>query len=78
TTTSSPTTTAPPQQPSGSNSSSNPSSSSSSNSTSPTGGPAPQDGQISNTGPGDVIALFIGVTLVSATLHYAYQLRRTN
>lgn len=33
-------------------------------------------GQLPNNGPGDVVALFVGVTLAAAGLHYIYQLRR--
>lgn len=34
-------------------------------------------GAVPNTGPGNTIALFIGVSLVVAGLHYVYQLRKT-
>jgi cytoskeletal protein RodZ len=37
---------------------------------------APSNTQITNTGPGDVAAIFAGVTLAAAGLHYIISLRR--
>lgn len=37
---------------------------------------AGQGGQITETGPGDVVAIFIGASLAAAALHYIYQLRK--
>jgi hypothetical protein len=34
-------------------------------------------GALPNNGPGDVVALFVGVSLVAAGLHYAVALKRT-
>jgi cytoskeletal protein RodZ len=34
--------------------------------------------ELANTGPGQVVALFITVSLAAAGLHYAYQRRRTS
>lgn len=46
----------------------------------PTPTPAPRSGSTSlpNNGPGDVLALFVGVTIAVAGLHYIYSLRRQN
>lgn len=38
--------------------------------------PAPSPGALPNNGPGDVIALFVGTSLVAAGIHYAAALRR--
>ncbi len=37
---------------------------------------AGQGGQIANTGPGDVVAIFIAASLAAAALHYIITLRR--
>lgn len=37
----------------------------------------PQGGQITNTGPGDVIAIFVASSLAAAALHYIISLRRS-
>ncbi|MBI2009361.1 hypothetical protein HYS84_03030 [Candidatus Saccharibacteria bacterium] len=42
---------------------------------SPGGQPA-AGGQLPNNGPGDVVALFVGTTIVVGGLHYLYSLRR--
>ena len=43
---------------------------------SPGGQPA-AGGQLPDNGPGDVVALFVGTTLVVAGLHFLYNLRKT-
>ncbi|HEY5550236.1 MAG TPA: hypothetical protein VIK37_03525 [Candidatus Saccharimonadales bacterium] len=42
----------------------------------PTPSPSTQGSQIANTGPGEVVAIFVTATLTAAGLHYIYQLRR--
>jgi cytoskeletal protein RodZ len=58
---------------SSSNPGSPPSSSSSNNQNSP-----PANQKITNTGPGNVIAIFVGASLASAGLHFIINLRRAN
>jgi len=40
--------------------------------------PAPQPTTLPNNGPGEDIALFVGVTFVAATLHFLAAMRRTS
>lgn len=47
-----------------------------SNSTGAEGKPITTNGQLPNNGPGDVVAIFVGATLVVGGLHYLYGLRR--
>jgi hypothetical protein len=35
-------------------------------------------GQVPNTGPGNIVALFVGTAVIVGGLHYVYALRRTN
>lgn len=44
----------------------------------PPSAPSSSSPQITNTGPGDVAAIFAGTALAAAGLHYIVQLRRTN
>jgi hypothetical protein len=46
------------------------------NNTPPT--PSPSPTSLPNNGPGDVIALFVGTSLVATGLHYIVALRRNN
>ncbi len=59
-----------------SSSSSSSQSSSSSSSSGSTGSQPDQSNGISNTGPGDVAALFFGTSAIAAALHYVINLRR--
>jgi hypothetical protein len=38
---------------------------------------SPPAGNLPNNGPGEVVALFIGTSLVAAVLHYAFTLKRS-
>lgn len=44
----------------------------------PTPNPSTQGGQIADTGPGDTVAIFVGVSTVMAGLHYIITRRRAN
>jgi len=52
------------------------SSSNSSNSTPSTSGSSTASGQIPNTGPGDVAAIFVASAIAAAGLHYVIRLRK--
>jgi cytoskeletal protein RodZ len=59
------------------NTSNNSSNSSSSNSTpAQNSTTTPSNGQVPNTGPGNVVALFVGTAVLIGGLHYVYSLRR--
>lgn len=40
--------------------------------------PTSANSQLPNNGPGDVVAIFVGITFVAGALHYMYTLRRSH
>jgi ABC-type Fe3+-siderophore transport system permease subunit len=58
--------------------SNNPSSSSPSNPSTPSSSASSGSTQITNTGPGNVVAVFVGTSLAAAGLHFIISTRRAN